>query len=196
MRNAISGIVLAGGRGRRMGEVDKGWLELGGRPLIQHVLDRFAPQVDDIVISANRNLERYRALGFPVVADVLPDFAGPLAGLHAALPHTRHPLAACVPCDSPAFPLDLVERLRQALEREKAQIAVPQAGGRVHPVFCLVRRDVWDSLAAYLAGGGRKVGTWHAGLRYALVAFDEAPGAFLNINQPEDGSGAHRARDP
>jgi molybdopterin-guanine dinucleotide biosynthesis protein A len=185
MSNAISGIVLAGGRGRRMGESDKGWLELDGRPLIRHVLDRFAPQVDDVVISANRNLERYRALGHPVATDALPDFAGPLAGLHAALPLTRHDLVATVPCDSPYLPLDLVARLRAELERVQADIAVAAADGRVHPVFCLCRRSLWDSLGAFLAVGGRKVEAWYSGERHAIVPFDRLE-AFRNINAPGD----------
>ena len=182
----MSGIVLAGGRGRRMGEVDKGWIELAGRPLVQHVLGRFAPQVDDLVISANRSLERYRALGHVVVTDILSDFAGPLAGLHAALPHTHHDLVATVPCDCPRLPLDLVVRLRTALESAQADIAVAWAGGRVQPVFCLCRRSVWESLDTFLASGERKVEAWHARLQHAQAQFDDQPDAFRNINAPVD----------
>jgi molybdopterin-guanine dinucleotide biosynthesis protein A len=189
MSEAVSGIVLAGGRGRRMGEVDKGWIELAGRPLVERVLDRFAPQVDDIVISANRGLERYRALGHLVVTDTLPDFAGPLAGLQAALPHARHELVATVPCDCPYLPLDLVARLRVALEAGQADIAMAGAGGQVHPVFCLCRRSVWNSLDAYLAAGGRKVREWYASLRCVEAPFDDQPNAFRNINAPGDLTG-------
>jgi molybdopterin-guanine dinucleotide biosynthesis protein A len=178
----VSGIVLAGGRGRRMGEVDKGWVELARRPLIQHVLDRFAPQVDDVVISANRSLERYHALGHTVVTDTLPDFAGPLAGLHAAIPHTRHELVVSVPCDCPRLPLDLVARLREALEAEQVDVAVARAGGQVHPVFCLCRRSVWGGLDAFLAAGERKVEAWYMRLRFAEVGFDDQPEAFQNVN--------------
>jgi molybdopterin-guanine dinucleotide biosynthesis protein A len=185
----VSGIILAGGRGRRMGEVDKGWIELAGRPLVRHVLDRLTSQVDDIVISANRSLERYRALGYAVVSDVYPGFAGPLAGLHAALPYVQHETVASVPCDCPGLPLDLVARLQEPLESRRLDVVVAKSGGRVHPVFCLCRRSVWRGLDAFLAGGGRKVESWYAGLAHAEVSFDDQLEAFRNINAPEDLAG-------
>jgi molybdopterin-guanine dinucleotide biosynthesis protein A len=169
-----------------MGEVDKGWIELAGRPLVQHVLERFAPQVDDVVISANRSLERYRTLGYPVVTDVHAGFAGPLAGLHAGLAHARHDLVAAAPCDCPWLPLDLVARLHAALDAENANVAVARAGGRVHPVFCLCRRSVRQDLDAFLAMGGRKVEAWYTRLRHAVADFDDQPAAFRNINAPGD----------
>lgn len=186
---AVSGIILAGGRGSRMGAADKGWIEFEGRPLIEHVLERLTPQVDDIVISANRSLERYRALGHPAIGDVYPDFAGPLAGLHAALPHTRHSLVVSVPCDCPAFPSDLVARLEEALSTTGADVAVATAGGRVHPVFCLCRRTVWNSLDAFLRSGGRKVDAWYAQLAHVEVSFDDQAAGFRNLNAPEDLAG-------
>jgi molybdopterin-guanine dinucleotide biosynthesis protein A len=185
----VSGIILAGGRGRRMGEADKGWIEQAGQPLIRRVLDRLAPQVDDIVISANRSLERYRTLGHVVVSDVYQGFAGPLAGLHAALPHVHHETVASVPCDCPGLPLDLVARLRQVLESQRLDVVVAKSGDRVHPVFCLCRRSVWRSLDAFLAGGGRKAETWYTSLAHAQVSFDDQPEAFRNINAPEDLTG-------
>lgn len=172
-----------------MGEADKGWIQLAGRPLVQHVLDRLVPQVDDIVISANRSLERYRTLGYAVVRDVYQGFAGPLAGLHAALPHVRHDTVAAVPCDCPQLPLDLVARLREALESQRVDVVVAKSGDRVQPVVCLCRRSVWRSLDAFLASGGRKVESWYTSLPHAEVSFDDQPAAFRNVNAPQDLTG-------
>jgi molybdopterin-guanine dinucleotide biosynthesis protein A len=179
-------VILAGGRGRRMGQVDKGWVELDGRPLVERVLERFAPQVGQVLISANRNRERYAALGHEVIADLMPDHAGPLAGLHAAFAHARFDLIATVPCDNPWLPLDLVERLRNALERSSAQIAVARSGGRLHPVFLLCRKTAAGPLEAYLAGGARKAEDWCATLPCAQADFDDQPEGFRNINMPAD----------
>jgi len=169
-----------------MGELDKGWVELDGRPLVERALERFAPQVDQVLISANRNLERYAALGHEVIADLMPDHAGPLAGLQAAFAHARYDLIATVPCDSPWLPLDLVERLCAALERSSAQVAVARCGGRLHPVFLLCRKTVSGQLEAYLASGARKAEGWCATLRCAQADFDDQPEAFRNINTPGD----------
>jgi molybdenum cofactor guanylyltransferase len=178
--------VLAGGRGTRLGGADKGWIELGGRPLIVRVLERFAPQVDEVVISANRNLEQYAALGYPVIRDVAGGFAGPLAGLQAALGSTRHALLASVPCDCPALPLDLVPRLCQALNDSAADVAVARAAGRIHPVFSLVRTRVLSQLDAFLAAGGHEVERWCRSVGHVEVSFDDQPDAFLNVNTPDD----------
>ena len=124
MTDGITGVILAGGLGRRMGGVDKGLQNLNGRPLVQWVLDRLTPQVDTVLISANQNLLRYGEFGCPVVPDRIPDFSGPLAGLHAALSQSTSPLLATVPCDSPFLPADLVQRLHSALETEGAELAV------------------------------------------------------------------------
>jgi molybdopterin-guanine dinucleotide biosynthesis protein A len=178
----ITGVVLAGGQGRRMGTVDKGLVPLNGRPMVQHVLDRFAPQVDDILINANQNLERYAGFGFPVVPDDVGGFAGPLAGLHAGMTRATRPLVCTVPCDSPFLPRDLVARLHVALRRDDAQLAVARTFDQPHPVFALVRRDVLPDLAAFLAGGGRKIDAWYADLSVTEVAFDDEADAFRNIN--------------
>lgn len=172
-----------------MGNVDKGWIEFEGRPLVEHVLARLAPQVEEVLISANRNLERYAALGCIVIPDLLPDYAGPLVGLHAALRHARHDLVMTVPCDSPYLPLDLVERLRIALERSAAQIAVPRAGERLHPVFLLCKKTVAPGLDAYLANGGRKVEAWCVQMGCLEVDFEDQREAMRNINTPDDLSG-------
>ena len=176
----VSGIVLAGGLGRRMGGVDKGLQPLHGRPMIAHVLERLAPQVDEIVINANQNLERYGAFGHRVVKDEISGFAGPLAGLHAGLAAVSHPLAVTVPCDSPFLPADLVARLARALGGN--DLAVAKTGDQPHPVFALVRRTVAPNLQSFLAGGGRKIDAWYASLKVVEVSFDDEANAFRNIN--------------
>lgn len=183
---SITGVILAGGRGRRMGGVDKGLRELCGRPLVAWVIERFAPQVDELLINANQNLERYRAFGYPVLPDAIEGFAGPLAGLERALAAARHELVAVVPCDSPFLPRDLVARLAHALELGRADLAVARTGDQPHPVFCLGRRRLRGGLADFLRGGGRKIDAWYAALRVVEVAFDDQPGAFRNINTEEE----------
>ncbi|THF61292.1 molybdenum cofactor guanylyltransferase MobA [Pseudothauera rhizosphaerae] len=182
----VSGLVLAGGRGLRMGGADKGLVDFRGRPMVASVLERFAPQVAELMISANRNLDAYARFGHPVFADDMADFAGPLAGLKAGLARARHELVATVPCDAPLLPPDLVARLLAALLREDAEIAVATAGGRSHPVFCLCRRALLPALADYLAAGGRKVDAWQRSRRRVEVAFDDAAEAFANLNSPAD----------
>ena len=181
---SVSGIVLAGGLGRRMGGVDKGLQLLHGRPMIAHVLARLAPQVDDIVINANQNQERYAAFGHRVVPDAIGGFAGPLAGLHAGLAAISHPLAVTVPCDSPFLPADLVARLERYLGSN--DLAVAKTGDQPHPVFALVRRAVANNLEAFLKGGGRKVDAWYASLKVVEVLFDDEADAFRNINTLEE----------
>jgi len=189
----ISGLILAGGQGVRMGHADKGLALLDGAPIIERVIARFASQVDEIIISANRNLERYALLGHPVMTDSLG--AGPLAGLHAGLAAARHDYLATVPCDAPALPSDLVSRLWQALSESGAQVAEASTGGRAHPVFLLVRKSALPGLTAYLAAGGRKAGAWTQPLAVS-VPFDDEAEAFANLNTPDDFAGhAHRARD-
>jgi molybdopterin-guanine dinucleotide biosynthesis protein A len=182
----ITGVILAGGQGRRMGGVDKGLQPLRGRPMVAWVIERFAPQVDEVLINANQNLERYGALGHRVIPDEIRGYAGPLAGLHRGLTEAEHELVATVPCDSPFLPRDLVARLRSALERNAAEIAVARTGNQPHPVFCLCHRSVLPGLTAFLAGGGRKIDAWYAKLKVVEVAFDDNPDAFSNINTGEE----------
>jgi len=182
----VTGIVLAGGQGRRMGGVDKGLVDLAGTPMVAHVLARLVPQVGDVLINANQNLDRYRALGHPVVPDAVGGFAGPLAGLHAGMMQAKRQFVVTVPCDSPFLPLDLVTRLHAALERERAQLAVARTFDQPHPVFALVRRDLLPNLAAFLASGGRKIDAWYAALRVVEVAFDDEADAFRNINTADE----------
>jgi molybdopterin-guanine dinucleotide biosynthesis protein A len=181
---ACSGIILAGGLGRRMGGVDKGLQPLHGRPMIEHVIERLRPQVAEIVINANQNLERYRAFGHRVVSDAIGGFAGPLAGLHAGLQAITSPLAVTVPCDSPFLPADLVERLRSALGAN--DLAVAKTGEQPHPVFALVRQSVAGNLETFLASGGRKIDAWYAALKVVEVSFDDEADTFRNINTREE----------
>jgi molybdenum cofactor guanylyltransferase len=178
--NGVSGIVLAGGQGRRMGGVDKGLQPLRGKPMVAWVLERLQPQVDDVVINANQNLESYGRFGHRVVPDEVGGFAGPLAGLHAGLAAAAHPLVVTVPCDSPFLPNDLVSRLSAALGAN--DLAVAKTGDQPHPVFSLVRRSVRAHLQDFLAGGGRKIDAWYASLKVVEVPFDDEADAFRNIN--------------
>jgi molybdopterin-guanine dinucleotide biosynthesis protein A len=191
-QRGITGLVLAGGQGRRMGSVDKGLVLLQGRPMVRHVLDRFAPQVDEVLINANRNIAEYEALGHPVIRDRIDGFAGPLAGFHAGLLHAKQPLLATVPCDSPFLPLDLVTRLAKSREAQHAELAVARTLDQPHPVFALVRRDVLPHLEQFLAGGGRKIDAWYATLKTVEVAFDDEAEAFRNINTADELAEASR----
>jgi molybdopterin-guanine dinucleotide biosynthesis protein A len=191
-RDGITGIVLAGGQGRRMGGVDKGLVMLDGKPMVAHVLARLSPQVGALLINANQNPERYAEFGVPVVPDAVGGFAGPLAGLHAGLTRVTGDLAVTVPCDSPFLPLDLVARLAAALAERNAQLAVAKTFDQPHPVFCLVRRDVLPHLAAFLDAGGRKIDAWYATLSVAEVPFDDEADAFRNINTADELAAAAR----
>jgi molybdopterin-guanine dinucleotide biosynthesis protein A len=192
----ISGVVLAGGLGRRMGGVDKGLQELDGRPLVAWVIGRLAPQVDELLINANRNLDRYAAFGHRVVPDRIDGFAGPLAGLQAALSVASHPLVVTVPCDSPFLPGDLVARMHAALDGSGAEMAVARSRGRVQPVFCLCRRTVLPALSEHLAAGGRRIECWLNSLALIEVDFDDQPAAFANLNSRDDLQASARLAAP
>jgi molybdopterin-guanine dinucleotide biosynthesis protein A len=183
---AVTGVILAGGQGRRMGTVDKGLVILAGRPMVSHVLERLAQQVDQILINANQHPGEYGAFGHRVVPDAIGGFAGPLAGLHAGLTQAAHPLVVTVPCDSPFLPLDLVARLRAALDANAADLAVARTFDQPHPVFALVRQRVQPHLTRFLEGGGRKIDAWYATLATVEVAFDDEADAFRNINTADE----------
>lgn len=193
MHGDVTGIVLAGGQGRRMGSVDKGLVELAGKPMVAHVLARLAPQVGDVLINANQNLDRYGAFGLPVVPDAVGGYAGPLAGLHAGMTRATRKYVVTVPCDSPFLPADLVARLRAALLSHDAELAVAKTFDQPHPVFCLVRRDVLPHLAAFLASSGRKIDAWYATLHVVEVPFDDEADAFRNINTADELAAARLA---
>jgi molybdenum cofactor guanylyltransferase len=190
----ITGIILAGGRGSRMGGVDKGLQSFNGMPLALHTLMRLQMQVGAVMVNANRNLAAYESFGTSVWPDVISDFAGPLAGFLTGLERCESPYLVTVPCDTPLFPLDLVSRLAETLERDDADIAMaaapePDKEGqmqlRTQPVFCLLRIDLMESLVAFTQGGGRKIDAWTAQHKTVVVPFDQ-PGdsaqAFANAN--------------
>ena len=181
MKLAITGVVLAGGQGRRMGSVDKGLQILKNKPMVEWVLQRFSPQVDEILINANRNIDQYARYGYRVISDKVKDFSGPLAGLQRALTEATHDLVATVPCDSPFLPTDLIARLREALENKNADITVAKTGEQAHPVFCLCKRSLASHLNEFLASGGRKIDAWYASLKLVEVNFEDEA-AFSNIN--------------
>ena len=188
----VTGCVLAGGLGRRFGGVDKGLVTLASRPLVAHVVARFAPQVEHLLISANRHHAHYRAHATTVLGDRDAEAAGPLAGIAVALAASTTPLLAVVPCDAPFLPLDLVARLRAALARERGEIAVARTADGLQPTFALLRVELAPTLDAYLAGGERKAEGWLR--RHALVEvdFDARFGEFHNVNTPEELAAATR----
>jgi molybdopterin-guanine dinucleotide biosynthesis protein A len=186
----VTGLILAGGRGARMGGVDKGLQNFNGMPLALHTLLRLQPQVGDVMINANRNLGAYEAFGVPVWPDVLAGYAGPLAGFLTGLERCETRWLVTVPCDTPRFPLDLVERLASAAQEQDAEMAMaaaPEEDGQVHnqPVFSLLRVDLLESLVRFTQGGGRKVDAWTAQHKTATVPFTapgDEPCAFFNVN--------------
>jgi molybdopterin-guanine dinucleotide biosynthesis protein A len=188
-RSDITGLVLAGGRGSRMGGADKGLQTYRGMPLALNAMLRLTPQVAQVMINANRNLAAYESFGVAVWPDSLPDFAGPLAGFLAGLEHCETPWLATVPCDTPEFPTDLIERLAAAAEAEDAEIAVaacPEGGAmRAQPVFCLLRADLIDSLVRFTEQGGSKIDRWTAQHRRVEVPFDDER-AFFNANTADE----------
>ncbi len=185
----ITGLILAGGRGSRMGGVDKGLQNHHGVPLAMHALMRLSPQVGEILINANRNLGAYESMGVPVWPDTLSDYAGPLAGFLTGLERCETPYLVTVPCDSPLFPTDLVARLAQALEAADAEVAMAatleDGVMQVQPVFCLMTCTVLESLVRFTQSGQRKIDKWTATLRCVEVPFDD-PHAFANANTPDE----------
>lgn len=180
----VSAVILAGGQARRMDGADKGLLELHGLPLVARVIARIKPQVNELFISANRNIEHYARFGLPVLCDAVEGGGGPLAGLQRALHEASHPLVLCVPCDMPFLPMELAARLQAALMAEDAQVAIPGTGTDVHHALMLCRRDVAQNLDAFLASGERRVRQWQSGLKRVVVPFVDTD-AFLNINTAE-----------
>ncbi|HHQ4599305.1 TPA: molybdenum cofactor guanylyltransferase MobA [Aeromonas veronii] len=180
----VSAVILAGGRATRMGGEDKGWVELAGRPLIVHVLERLHPQVDEILINANRSHDRYQALA-PVISDDNRDYLGPLAGMQAGLAAARHDWVLFVPCDGPALPPDLMSRFRAALTPD-TELVVAHDGDWLQPVVALLHTSLLPSLSAALAGGERKIDIWFARHNMVVVSFADQPDAFINLNSPDE----------
>ncbi|MDB5841824.1 MAG: mobA [Herminiimonas sp.] len=185
----ITGLILAGGRGSRMGNVDKGLQIFRQAPMALHVLMRLRPQVGELMINANQNLAPYESFGVPVWPDELQGFAGPLAGIQTGLIHCHTEYMVTAPCDSPFLPGDLVERLSDALQAQNADLAVAVTGNgetrQPHPVFCLLKSSLLQHLTQYLRDGGRKIDAWYATLAVAEVPFEDEA-AFRNINTLDD----------
>lgn len=188
-REHITGIILAGGRGRRMGGIDKGLQSHLGTPLTLHALQRLRPQVGALMISANRHLDAYASFGVPVWTDAMADHPGPLAGFLAGLEHCKTPYLLTAPCDAPNFPTDLATRLAAELTAQGAQVAIAATrephGVRVQPVFCLMNANLKDGLIEFIANGERQVERWTALHRCATVVFDDMA-AFANANTAQD----------
>ena len=173
-----------------MNGVDKGLVLLQNKPLIQHVIARLKPQVDEIFINANREIAAYEAFSLPVLqdenAEFLENYIGPLAGFSLGLQHTKHEYVLTVPCDSPLLPLDLADRLNNSMAAARADIAIASSGGDIYPVFCLMKKSVLPSLLAYIVSGERKVSAWQKSLNYIEVDFSDNSQAFTNLNTFDD----------
>ena len=198
-KESISGLILAGGRGTRMGHVDKGLQPFGGSTMVANVLARLQPQVATLAINANQNLDTYAAFGVPVWPDDTPGFAGPLAGLEAGLRRCATSYLLTAPCDSPFLPADLAERLYAGLQSQDADLAlaVTEENGRrqPHPVFCLLKTSLLPVLSEYLASGGRRMDGWYGQIKVAEVLFEDAD-AFRNINTLDELHSLDTARPP
>lgn len=182
----ITGLVLAGGRARRMGGVDKGLLELGGKPMVAHIVDRLRPQVRTIIINANRNLNEYERWSDTVIKDSIGEFDGPLAGVASGLEAAETTLILTVPCDSPLIAEDLAGRMRSQLVLDNAEIAVASDGDRLQPVFMLLQRSLLPSIVGFLQAGERKIDKWFAQHEVTVVDFSDRSETFLNVNTPEE----------
>jgi molybdenum cofactor guanylyltransferase len=181
-KHDVTAVILAGGKGRRMDGEDKGLIELAGRPLVEYVIDAIAPQVETIMLNANRNRQRYARYGYPVISDTLTDYQGPLAGFSSALTNASTGHVVTLPCDGPFIADDLVERLIRALERNNADIAVAHDGDRMQPVYSLIPTRLSNSLKEFLGTGERKIDLWYRQLKVALADFSDCPETFKNIN--------------
>lgn len=186
VKEIITGVILAGGRAQRMGGCDKGLIKLLGKPLVEYVIRALKPQVAEMIINANRNRERYAAYGYPIIADLMDGFYGPLAGMASAMQAARTPYIVTTPCDSPFVPSDLVKRLYGGIEEQAAEIAVAHNGERLQPVFALLDQNLRSSIIAYLKRGERKIDRWYEEHRLAIIDFSDQPNTFVNVNTPED----------
>jgi len=181
----ITAVILAGGRGKRMGGQDKGLLEFSDKPMIEHILAAISPQCSEIFINANRNIEHYKKYNHRVLTDDLNDFQGPLAGFIVALEQASTPLLITLPCDAPQLPDDLVKRMMSVMQEADADIAVAHDGVRLQPVYALIKTGLADDLKKFLSGGERKIDRWYALNNTVQVDFSDTRQLFQNINTPE-----------
>lgn len=188
----VTAVILAGGAGRRMAGEDKGLMPLQDKPLVQHVLERLAPQTEQLLINCNRNQERYARFGYPLLADGMEGGLGPLAGLLSALESSSSEFVLSVPCDTPYLPCDLVARMLATLQQENADACTVSDGERLHPVIMLVRRSAAAALRGYLETGHRKVHDWFYSVAHCSSDFSDQAHAFININTPQQLAEAER----
>ncbi len=186
MKTLCSGLILAGGQARRMNGCDKGLLEWRGQPLVAQVIARLRPQVNTLLISANRNLAAYQAFGYPLLQDSVSDFPGPLAGMLTGLQQMHGDYLLTAPCDAPCLPLDLGERLWRTMQQHAAALCVAHDGCTMQPTFALLHKDLQTDLSDYLARGERRVQAWMQAQNGAYADFSDQPQAFLNLNTPVD----------
>ena len=182
----LTAVILAGGRGSRLGGQDKGLLMLHGKPFCAHQLEALRPQVAEVLLNVNRNHDRYAQLGITLVDDRLSDFQGPLAGIHAALTQIKTDYLLSVPCDAPNIPPDYAQRMLEAAQRQQQKIAVAHDGEREQPVYLLLHRSLFDSLTEYLSAGDRKIDRWYQAAGYVQVLFEDRKEMFVNANTPEE----------
>jgi len=185
-KDNITGIILAGGQARRMGGQDKGLIQLAQKPMIEYVLNAIQPQVDAIIINANRNRTIYEKYGFPVVADQIEGYCGPLAGMASGLQAANTPFVVTVPCDSPLIPDDLVQKLYSTMQDEDAEICTAHSSGRMQPVFTLMKTEVLPSMLEFLNNGERKIDKWFEKHHLAIADFSDQAETFMNINSEEE----------
>lgn len=185
-QQSVTGIILAGGMARRMGGMDKGLIQLAGHPMIEYVINGLSPQIEHLLINANRSQDHYAQYGYPVFGDAVEEFAGPLAGIAAALEHSPTELILTVPCDGPWLPADLKSRLLQRLEEEQADACVCHDGDRRQPVFGIFHKRLRPAIVNYLESGERKLQKWLDGQNVAMEDFSDYPEAFTNVNTPEE----------
>ena len=185
----VTGVILAGGQGKRMGSADKGLQLLDGKPLVAHVIDRLRPQVSTLIVNANRNQSAYAAFGYPVCSDEPLDWSGPLAGFLTGLRHCKTLYLVTAPCDAPFLPSRLVEDLHRSLEEKQADLAVAVSKDdeycRVQPAFCLMKASLATDLENFMARGGRKIEQWYATRKVATACFNERH-CFENVNTPDE----------
>ena len=175
-------MILAGGKGSRMDGRDKGLVKLQGRYMIEHVINALRPQATGLIISANRNLQEYEKLGYPVISDDMPGFNGPLAGILSALKYIQTPYLLCAPCDVPGLPTDVALRLAKAMEEQQGELAVVDDGKHLHPTCSLIPKSLEQDLREYLSTGERKLRSWCQSHRLAVADYSDAPACFSNIN--------------